>query len=163
MLTRYFALCFILLMSFTAEARHHSSIDVSISVAPPPAQVIVAAPRGYTHCYVTRGMWLDNMWIPPHQECSNPAAAHSSVWVSGYWGCVVPGRHGRCGKWKWLSHHWLRGAPPHQMHEHMHGHVVEHEYSHVHEHNHTHGSAEVQVHTHNQETRHEHNPTVHTR
>ncbi len=155
MFTRCFALLSILLMSLTAQARHHTGIDISISVAPPPAQVIVAPPQGYTHCYVTRGMWIDNMWIPPHQECSNPRASRSAVWVSGYWGCVSPGRHGRCGKWKWLSHHWMRGAPPQDIHEH--GHVNEQAYGHGHEHSHDQGRADVQVHA------HEHNPTVHTR
>jgi hypothetical protein len=163
MLTRCFVLLSILLMSLTAEARHHNGIDISISVAPPPAQIVVAPPHGYSHCYVTRGMWVDNMWIPPHQECSNPGASQSSVWVSGYWGCVVPGRHGRCGKWKWLSHHWMRGAPPQDIHEHVHGHEYESAYSHGHEQSHDHGRADVQVHAHDQEARHEHNPTVHTR
>ena len=153
MFTRCYVLLSIMLMSLTAEAKHHTGIGISISVAPPPAQVVVSPPRGYNHCYVTRGMWVDNMWIPAHQECSSPEASRSPVWVAGYWGCVIPGLHGRCGRWKWLSNHWMRGAPPQEIHEHEHRHANGHD----------HGRADLQVHSHEQEVRHEHNPTVHTR
>lgn len=153
MLNRSFILGTILLMSLSAEARHHSGLDISISVAPPPARVVIVPPRGYSHCYLTRAMWVDGIWIPPHQECVYSENTRSSVWVSGYWGCVVPGRHGRCGRWKWLSHHWMRGVTAQEIHEH----------SYRSDNVHNHGRSEVQVHTHEPNTVHEHNPTLHTR
>lgn len=161
MFTRSCVAVSIMLISLTAEAKHHTGIDISISVSPPPAQVVVSPPRGYTHCYVTRGMWIDNMWIPPHQECTYTEASRSRVWVSGYWGCVVPGQHGRCARWKWLSNHWMRGVPPQEIHHHEHGHG----YTNVHEHEqiHQHGGAEVHGHEHEHAVSHEHHTIVHTR
>ena len=158
MLTRCFMLSTLILTSITAEARHHSDIDIAISVAPPPAQVIVSPPRGYTHCYVTRGMWVNQVWIPPHQECTNPRASGSTVWVSGYWGCVKPGHHGRCGKWKWLSHRWMRNAPSAEMHEH--GRRVNPRDGHPHDH--AHDRSDMQIRTHELDTRQDHHSHGHS-
>lgn len=161
MLTRCFILSTLILTSITAEARHHSDIDITISVAPPPAQVIVSPPRGYTQCYVTRGMWVNQVWIPPHQECTNPQASGSAIWVSGHWGCVKPGRHGHCGKWKWLSHRWMRNAPSAEMHEH--GRRINPREGRPHDHDHAHERNDVQVPAHELETRHEHRSHGHSR
>lgn len=127
MLKRYLLVCSFILASVTAEANLPVNINLSISAAPPPApaQVVVTPPHGYTNCYITQSMWVNNIWIPAHQECVYPEAGGSSVWVSGYWGCLTPGRHGRCARWKWHGNHWMRGA-----HGHVHGH---HDHS-VHEH-----------------------------
>lgn len=159
MLYRCFIFSSVMLLSLSAEARHHSGIDITISALPPPAQVIVTPPHDYSHCYVTRGMWIDGMWIPAHQECVYPQTSRTAVWVSGYWGCVVPGRHGRCGKWKWHSNHWVRNASPQDVHIHDHGYTNRHSQTQTHEHR----RLEAPMHTHQSDLQHRQQSTIHTR
>lgn len=103
---------FIFILSSTAiQARTNLNLDLSISSAPPPPPanyVVAGPPEGYDTCYMTQGMWVNNVWVPQHQECTYSGASES-LWVSGYWGCVAVGPGGSCGRWQWYSHRWARG------------------------------------------------------
>ena len=111
MLKIYFAiLCgfFLILLSMTTEARTNINLDIGLNPTPPPVptNVVMLPPEGYSNCYVTQGGWYGNVWVPPHQECSYPSPGGVSLWVSGYWGCLGFGPHGRCDRWRWYGHRW---------------------------------------------------------
>ena len=102
----------LMVFSLAAEARTNVGLDISINATPPPPPtntVVMMPPQGYSNCYMTQGMWLGNVWVPPHQECAYPGPSGASVWVSGYWGCMAVGPGGNCGRWKWYTHRWVRG------------------------------------------------------
>lgn len=106
---------FFLLYAVIGTARTNINFDVSIGAAaplpPPPTYMVMAPPQGYSNCYMTQGMWLNNVWVPSHQECTYAAPAGPSLWVSGYWGCVAVGPDGSCGHWNWYAPRWNRGHP----------------------------------------------------
>ena len=114
--------CVLAATSISAQARPDIDFNLGIITAPPAPAVVAAPPGGYANCYMTRGMWSGNIWIPAHQECSYPGPSGMSIWASGYWGCVVIGPHGRCGHWRWYSPRWVRG------------HYYDHEYRHGYDH-----------------------------
>jgi hypothetical protein len=149
------------LLSVTVHARSIVGFDMSINVAPPPAQVVVVAPEGYDDCYIVPAMWDNEIWIPAHQECVYPESMGSSVWVSGYWGCTVPGPRGACGRWRWVSNYWRRdnsaaGVYIHG-HEHGHGYGRRNGYEHGHGHEYRRGHGYQNEHGHVQDNRsHDH-------
>ena len=57
---------------------------------------------------MTQGMWFNDVWVPPHQQCEYVGPSGPQVWVSGYWGCLDVGPGGRCGQWRWYNRHMVR-------------------------------------------------------
>lgn len=112
--------CLIAAGMVNANARTDIDVNVGIVSEPPAPQIVVGPPMGYTTCYMTRGMWEGNIWIPRHQECAYPGGPYGSpVWISGYWACVVTRPYGRCGHWRWFSARW-RGRPYYYRHAYNH-------------------------------------------
>jgi hypothetical protein len=95
-------------------ASAHVNFDVNIGLyapPPPPAHVVmVGPPQGYRTCYMTQGMWFNDVWVPAHQQCEYDGPSGPQVWVSGYWGCLDVGSGGRCGQWRWYNRHLIRGG-----------------------------------------------------
>lgn len=94
-----------------ASAHVNFDVNIGISAPPPlpPAQVVaVAPPQGYSSCYVTQGMWYNDVWVPAHRQCEYNGPDGPSVWVSGYWGCPNVGPNGACGHWRWYGHRMVR-------------------------------------------------------
>jgi hypothetical protein len=95
-------------------ANAHVNFDVNIGLyapPPPPAHVVmVGPPQGYRTCYMTQGMWFNDVWVPAHQQCEYDGPSGPQVWVSGYWGCLDVGPGGRCGQWRWYNRHLIRGG-----------------------------------------------------
>ncbi|MES2218319.1 MAG: hypothetical protein V4501_07900 [Pseudomonadota bacterium] len=103
---------FALLASSMAAAHINVDLNIGLSAPPPlpPAHVVVVGPpSGYRTCYMTQGMWFNDVWVPAHQQCEYAGSAGPSVWVSGYWGCLDVGPSGRCGQWRWYNRHMIRG------------------------------------------------------
>ena len=102
----------LLLATLSSSAFAHLNFDVNFGFSAPPPEppamhVMVAPPQGYNDCYVTAGMWINNVWVPPHQQCEYVSSSGPAVWVSGYWGCADVGPGGHCGHWRWYHHRTL--------------------------------------------------------
>jgi len=119
MIKRCLTVLMIGFISLSAEASNQVGVNIAISVEPPPppAHIVMSAPKGYTRCYMTQGLWSNGIWIPAHQECVYAKSGSSSLWVSGYWGCLSASPNGHCARWKWNSNQW-RGAPGNELHGH---------------------------------------------
>jgi hypothetical protein len=102
---------FLLLASSMAAAHVNIDLNIGLSAPPPPPAhvVVVGPPAGYRTCYMTQGMWYDDVWVPAHQQCEYVGPDGPAVWVSGYWGCIDVGPGGRCGQWRWYNRHMIRG------------------------------------------------------
>jgi hypothetical protein len=106
------AILIVFSLFISTSALAHVNFDVNIGVGgpvpvPPAAVVMVAPPQGFQHCYMTQGMWYNDVWVPAHQQCEYVGPDGPQVWVSGYWGCTNVGPGGYCGHWRWYGHRMM--------------------------------------------------------